>query len=167
VATIGTGAEAPALGMTLDDADGNAHAIGDALSRGPLVLGVYKSSCQASKTAFPFLQRLADRYGEAGLTVFGVAQDSANVTRSFARRLDLTISILIEGPDYPVTLAYDVVATPTVFLIDKDGAVAWTSMGFMKPQMNELADTVARLVGKEPEPLVTDADADVPMFVPG
>ncbi len=167
MATIGTGAEAPALGMTLEDADGTARTIGEALAGGPLILGVYKSSCQASKTAFPFLQRLADRYGEAGLTVYGIAQDSANVTRSFGRRLDLSIPILIEGPDYPLTLAYDVVATPTVFLIREDGSVAWTSMGFMKPQMNELADTVAGLLGKEPEPIVTDADADVPMFVPG
>ena len=167
MATVGTGAAAPALEMTLDDADGNARAIGEALARGPLVLGIYKSSCQASKTAFPFLQRLADRYGEDGLTVYGVAQDSANITQSFARRLGLSIPILIEGPDFPVTLAYDVVATPTVFLIDRDGSVAWTSMGFMKPQMNELADAVAKLVGREPEPLVTDADADVPMFVPG
>ena len=167
MATIGMGAAAPALGMTIEDVDGNPHTLGEALARGPLLLGVYKSSCQASKTAFPFLQRLADRYGEAGLTVYGVAQDSANITGSFARRLDLTIPLLIEGPDYPVTLAYDVVATPTVFLIDKDGSVAWTSMGFMKPQMNELADSIAKLLGMEPEPLVTDADADVPVFVPG
>jgi len=167
VATIGTGATAPALEMTIEDAEGHAHAIGEALSRGPLVLGIYKSSCQASKTAFPFLQRLADRYGDAGLTVYGVAQDSPNITSSFARRLGLSIPMLIEGPDYPVTLAYDVVATPTVFLIDRDGSVVWTSMGFMKPQMNELADAIAKLLGQQPEPLVTDADADVPMFVPG
>lgn len=167
MATIGTGAAAPALHMTLEDAAGTPHRIGDPLAQGPLLLGIYKSSCQASKTVFPFLQRLADRYADAGLTVYGIAQDSANVTGSFARRLDLSIPMLIEGPEFPVTLAYDVVATPTVFLIDRDGSVAWTSMGFMKPQINELAETVARVLGQEPEPLVTDADADVPMFVPG
>lgn len=167
MATIGVGAAAPALEMTIEDADGGSHRIGAALERGPLLLGIYKSSCQASKTVFPFLQRLADRYRAAGLTVYGVAQDSANITRSFARRLDLTIPILIEGPDYPITLAYDVVATPTVFLIDRDGAVVWSTMGFMKPQINDLADAVAKQLGIAPEPLVTDADADVPMFVPG
>ena len=167
MATIGMGAVAPALGMTLDDVEGTAYTLGESLDRGPLLLGIYKSSCQASKTAFPFLQRLANRYGESGLTVYGIAQDSANVTRSFGRRLELDIPILVEGPDYPVTLAYDVVATPTVFLIDRDGSVAWTSMGFMKPQMNDLADTIAKMLGLAPEPLVTDADADVPMFVPG
>ena len=68
-----------------------------ALAKGPVLIGIYKSSCQASKAMFPFLQRLADRYGDKGLSVFGIAQDSANITRSFARRLDLTFPILVEG----------------------------------------------------------------------
>lgn len=167
MATVGVGAAAPALSMTLEDADGMPHRLGGELASGPLLLGIYKSSCQASKTAFPYLQRLADRYGASGLTVYGVAQDSANITRSFARRLDLTMPILIEGPDYPVTMAFEVVATPTVFLIGTDGKVAWSSMGFMKPQMDELATAVADQLGEPPRPLITEADADVPMFVPG
>jgi thiol-disulfide isomerase/thioredoxin len=167
VATIAVGAAAPALEMTLADVEGGEHSLGEALTRGPVLLGIYKSSCQASKTMFPFLQRLADRYGPDGLSVFGAAQDSANITRSFARRLDLSIPILIEGPDYPLTLAYDIVATPTVFLIRKDGTVAWTTMGFMKPQLAALGDAVAAELGVEPKPVVSDDDADVPMFVPG
>jgi peroxiredoxin len=167
VATIAVGAAAPALDMTLADAEGVEHTVAEALRRGPVLLGVYKSSCQASKTMFPFLQRLADRYGPDGLSVFGVAQDSANITRSFARRLDLSLPILIEGPEYPVTLAYDVVATPTVFLIRPDGTVAWTTMGFMKPQVAALGDAIAAELGVDPKPVVSDDDADVPMFVPG
>ncbi|MCC6312889.1 MAG: TlpA family protein disulfide reductase [Thermomicrobiales bacterium] len=167
MATIGAGERAPALDTTLDDAEGVPHHLQSALQRGPIVLGVYKSSCQASKTMFPFLQRLADRYGAQGLSVFGVSQDSTNVTRSFARRLGLTIPLLIEGDTFPITTAFGVVATPTVFVIDRDGVVTWTTMGFMKPQMNDLGNAVAAALGVTPEPLTTEADADVPMFVPG
>jgi len=116
---------------------------------------------------FPFLQRLADVYGSRGLQVFGVAQDSANITKSFARRLDLAIPILIEGPDYPLSRAYDIFATPTVYLIGKDGVVAWSTMGFMKPQIAEMSDAVAAALGAQAEPIVSDADADVRMIVPG
>lgn len=165
--TIGVGEAAPALDVTLLDAEGAPHAISEALTKGPVLLGVYKSSCQASKTMFPFLQRLADAYGPDGLTVFGVSQDSANITKSFARRLGLSMPILIEGPDYPVTLAFDVVATPTVFLLRRDGSVAWTTMGFMKPQVAALGEAIAAELGVAARPVVSDNDADVPMFVPG
>jgi hypothetical protein len=116
---------------------------------------------------FPFLERLHDRYAGDGLTVRGVAQDSANITRSFARRYGLSFPILLDEDDYPISRAFDIMATPTVFLIDRDGAVAYTTMGFMKPGLGALGDAVADVLGKPHEPLVTDADADVPMFVPG
>lgn len=167
MATIGVGDKAPELNETWLDADDQPHVLAEALKSGPVVLGLYKSSCQASKTMFPFLQRLQDRYGDRGLNVLGVAQDSANITRSFARRLDLKIPILIEGPEYPFSRSYDIFATPTVYLIDRDGTVAWSTMGFMKPQMDEMTEAVANVLGVAPEPIVSDADADVPMFVPG
>ncbi|MGI9254095.1 MAG: peroxiredoxin family protein [Thermomicrobiales bacterium] len=167
MATIGVGDVAPELKATWLDAEDQPHVLAEALSRGPIVLGMYKSSCQASKTMFPFLQRLADTYGKDGLSVFGVAQDSANITRSFGRRLDLSIPILIEGPEFPISRAYDIFATPTVYLVGKDGKVAWSTMGFLKPQINEMSDAVAASLGVDPAPIVGDADADVPMFVPG
>lgn len=167
MATIGVGEAAPALDLALTDANGGEHRLTYALARGPVLIGIYKSSCQASKTMFPFLQRLADLYGADGLSVFGVAQDSDNITRSFARRLDLTIPILVEGPDFPVTLAYDIAATPTVFLIRRDGTVAWTTMGFMKPQLADLGDAIAAELGVPPRVVISDADAAAPMFVPG
>ena len=167
MATIGVGDKAPELNQTWLDAEDRPHVFAEALQHGPVVLGLYKSSCQASKTMFPFLQRLANVYGGHGLQVFGVAQDSANITKSFARRLDLSMPIIVEGPEYPLSRAYDIFATPTVYLIGEDGVVAWSTMGFMKPQIGEMSEAVAGALGVAPEPIVSDADADVPMFVPG
>ncbi len=167
MATIGVGDKAPEFTDTWLDAEDKPHVLADALKSGPVVLGLYKSSCQASKTMFPFLQRLEDQYGAHGLQVFGVAQDSPNVTRSFARRLDLTIPILVEGSEYPISRAYDIFATPTVYVIDREGTIAWSTMGFMKPQIEEMSEAVAKVLGVETASIISDADADVPMFVPG
>ena len=167
MATIETGQAAPSLDWTLPDAEGESHDVRAALARGPVLLGLYKSSCQASKTMFPFLERLHQRYRDAGLTVFGVSQDSANVTRSFARRLELTFPILIEPEGYPISHGFGITATPTVFLIRPDGTVAHTTMGFMKAAVDDLGAAVAAEVGRAPEPVVGDWDAGVPMFVPG
>jgi peroxiredoxin len=116
---------------------------------------------------FPFLERLNERYRGDGLAVLGISQDSANITRSFARRYGITFPLVLEGDDYPISRAFDIAATPTVFLIEPDGNVAYATMGFMKPALDALGDAVADALEKPHQALVTSDDTDVPMFVPG
>ena len=165
--TTEQGQKAPFPGGEFSDAEGQAHDLRSAAANGPLLLGIYKSSCASSKQMFPFLERLSKRHGTDGLTVLGVSQDSANITRSFARRYGITFPLVLEGDDYPVSRAFDIMATPTVFLIEPDGTVAYTTMGFMKPALDALGDAVADALGKPHQALVTTDDADLPMFVPG
>jgi hypothetical protein len=167
VSTIQVGTAAPGLDAAFPDAEGVTHRIGDGLEGGPLLLAIYKSSCQASKVIFPMLERIATRYAGNGLSTFGVAQDSANITRSFARSHGITFPILIEGPGYPISNAFDVQATPTVVVIRGDGTVAYTTMGFLRDQINDIGATVAAELGLPPEQIVSEDEPDVPFFVPG
>ncbi len=101
------------LNESFADADGAEHVLADSLEKGPVLLALYKSSCGASKAMMPVLNRFVDRYGPAGLQVVGVAQDSPNVTRSFARRSGgLDYPILIEGDQYPLSEAFDISPLP-------------------------------------------------------
>ena len=161
------GQRAADLAEAYPDADGQPRSIADSLARGPLVLGIYKSSCQASKTIFPLLERLHDRYGTMGLTVLGVSQDSANIARSFTRRTGVTFPLLIEGTDYPITRALDVTFTPTVYLIQPDWTIAFAAEGFLRDQINDLGDTVQCLLYAPRTSLIPETKPDVPFFVPG
>ena len=165
--TIEQGQQAPLPNAEFSDAEGQAHDLRRVAADGPLLLGIYKSSCASSKQMFPFLERLHERHAADGLSVLGISQDSANITRSFARRYGITFPLLLEGDDYPVSRAFDIMATPTVFLIEPGGTVAYATMGFMKPALDALADAVADAVEKPHQVLVTPDDSDVPMFVPG
>ena len=165
--TIEQGQQAPLPNAELSDAEGQAHDLRRVAADGPLLLGIYKSSCASSKQMFPFLERLHERHAPDGLTVLGISQDSANITRSFARRYGITFPLLLEGDDYPVSRAFDIMATPTVFLIEPGGTVAYATMGFMKPALDALGDAVADMLGKPHQALVTPEDSEVPMFVPG
>lgn len=156
---------APAPLFTLSDAEaGSPHNLAEALQRGPVLLGIYKSSCEASKTAFPFLEKFDRAYPE--LTVWGIAQDSPNVTRSFARRTGVTFSMLIDDDDYAVSRAYDIAATPTLFLIDRSGTIVWQRMGFQKSSIIELSARIAELFGAVPVDVLAGTD-NVPVWVPG
>ncbi len=165
--TTEQGQKAPFPDGEFNDAEGQAHDLTRAAANGPLLLGIYKSSCASSKQMFPFLERLNERHRGDGLAVLGISQDSANITRSFARRYGISFPLVLEGDDYPISRAFEIMATPTVFLIEPDGNIAYTTMGFMKPALDALGDAVADVLGKPRQALVTSDDADVPMFVPG
>ena len=165
--TIEQGQQAPIPEAEFNDAEGQVHDLRRVAADGPVLLGIYKSSCASSKQMFPFLERLNERHTADGLTVLGISQDSANITRSFARRYGITFPLLLEGDDYPVSRAFDIMATPTVFLIEPGGTVAYATMGFMKPALDALGDAVADMLGKPHQALVTLEDSEVPMFVPG
>ncbi|HEY8446167.1 MAG TPA: TlpA disulfide reductase family protein [Thermomicrobiales bacterium] len=167
MAPLEVGAQVPPLETAFTDAEGQSHRIADALRRGPVLIGIYKSSCGASKAMMPMLERLHQRYGDQGLTVLGVAQDSANITRSFARRYGITFPLLVEGEDYPISKHFDIFATPTVYVIRPDGTIAFTAMGFLREQVNDLGAAVAAELGRAPEPVVRDDEEEIPLFVPG
>ena len=162
-APLEPGAAAPLF--TLSDAEaGQPHYLAKALERGPVLIGIYKSSCEASKTAFPFLQKITQAYPQ--LTVWGIAQDSPNVTRSFVRRTGVTFPMLIDDNDYAVSRAYNITATPTLYLIDRSGTIVWQRMGFQKKSMSELNARIAELLGVVPVDILVDSDT-VPVWVPG
>ncbi|CAN5784937.1 hypothetical protein BH24CHL4_BH24CHL4_21660 [soil metagenome] len=161
------GNAAPPLTTPYPDQGGTEHTIAGRLKDGPVVIGLYKSSCAASKAMMPLLNRLQDRYGEHGLSVFGVGQDSANVTESFIRRSGVEYPVLIEGEEYPLSRAFDIFATPTVYVIDKDGQITYSTMGFLRDQVNDIAAAAAAALGLDAEPIVGDDEDDIPRFVPG
>ena len=157
----------PSLDRPYLDAEGNEHSIGAALASGPVLLGLYKSSCAASKVMLPVLQRIQNAHAADGLTTFGVAQDSPNITRSFARRYELQIPLLIEGPEYPLSAGFDIRATPTVFLLRRDCSIAYTTMGFLRDQVVDIEAAVAGELGVAPRTIVSLDESDIPLFVPG
>ena len=161
------GAKAPQIETDYPDNDGEPHNLVKVLEKGPMVLGIYKSSCAASKAMMPVLNRIEDAYGEQGATVIGVAQDSPNVTKSFKRRTGTDYTILIEGDDYPISREFDIFATPTVYVIDKDGTITYTTMGFMRNQVNDIGNAVADILGVDRVEIVSDKDDEIPAFVPG
>lgn len=165
--TLRIGEQAPAIAEAYPDAGGQPHTVAESQAGGPVLLGIYKSSCQASKTLFPFLDRLHQRHAGQGLAVLGVSQDSANIARSFARRAGVTFPLLIEGDEYPISRAFDAGFTPTVYLIRPDRTIAFVAEGFLRDQIDELGVAVAAELGVPPAPLIAETETEVPFFVPG
>ncbi|HET8965542.1 MAG TPA: TlpA disulfide reductase family protein [Candidatus Acidoferrum sp.] len=133
----------PAPNFSLKSLDGRNFSLADALKKGPVALSFFKVSCPICKFTFPFLERVFQRYKSDNVTFLGVSQDNAAASRDFTKDFGVTFPILLDDASYTVSNAYGLSMVPTVFLVEPDGAVKISSMGFVKADLESIADFLA------------------------
>src|SRR5215813_13989646 len=138
---IMVGSTAP--GFNLKSLDGTEYSLNKLLRRGPVVAAFFKISCPVCQFTFPFLERLHKRYGSNSATFLGVSQDDARATKSFASEYGVTFPVVLDDSGYPVSNFYGLTMVPTIFLIEPDGKVKVSSMGFDKKDLEAIAGELA------------------------
>lgn len=119
--------------------DGQSFSLQDALARGPVILLFFKVSCPTCQYALPFYERLFQAYKGRNLTVVGVSQNNPEDTKAFAKEFGITIPLLLDDTiTYPVSNAYGLTNVPTVFWIESDGEIAVSSVGWAKPDFENI-----------------------------
>jgi peroxiredoxin len=135
---LSIGSRAP--DFELPDVDGQVHRLSNALSRGPVVLVFYKSSCPTCQFTFPYVQKIFSEVGgTAGWTLWGISEDNARETREFAEQHSITFELLIDEHPYAVSAAYELQFVPAIFLIQPDGTITLSEFGFTKFGLNRIA----------------------------
>jgi len=154
-----------APGFSLKSLDGKEYSLTALIDSGPVIAAFFKISCPVCQLTFPFLERLYQRYG-GGVTFLGISQDDVRATKSFAQEYGVTFPMLIDEKGYPVSNAYGITNVPTIFLIDAEGAVKVSSMGFDKSDLEKIAADLAerRKIAKAP---LFRPDEKVPTHRPG
>ena len=138
---IVAGTTAP--GFSLKSLDGKEYSLGKLLQGGPAVVAFFKISCPVCQFTFPFLERLHRRYGSGDVAFLGISQDNAADSKDFAREFGVTFPILVDEKGYPVSNGYGLTSVPTFFLIDTDGTVRVSCMGFGRAELEEIAKELA------------------------
>ena len=131
-----------------------------------MVLAFLKADCAVCELAFPYLERLRQAYPNPDWQVWGICQHAARAAEAFARRNSITFPILVEGEGLPVSNVYDPPATPTTFLVGKEGQVQSVHAGLSKSELNALAGQLAELIGEAPV-VIAPLDDGKPSFRPG
>lgn len=156
----------PAPDFSLADLDGKNYALRSLLQQGPVVAAFFKISCPVCQFTAPFLERLFRRYGGDGVTVLGISQDDRKASAKFASQFGITFPIALDEEGYPASNAYGLSMVPTIFLIDTDGTVKVSSMGFAKSDLEAIASELASRRKIAPAALF-GADERVPAQKPG
>ena len=162
--TIEVGAAAPDFSLT--GTDGRTYALAGALARGPLLLAFFKTTCGTCDLAFPYINRFPEAYPTDGWSLWAIAQDPPQAAGSYAATHRMAYPVLPDVDGYAVSRAYDPPATPTLFLIDRQGQVVGETSGFDKAQLHALSAALAERLGAEPAVIAPAGDGK-PDFKPG
>jgi peroxiredoxin len=161
---IAAGQKAP--GFSLKALDGTEYSLDQLLQKGPVFAAFFKISCPVCQFTFPFIERLHKRYGSGDVTFLGISQDDARATKEFSDEYGLTFPMLLDADGYPASNAYGLTNVPTSFLINTDGTVELTVLGFNKKELEAVAANLATH-GKIPPAAFFKPDERVPENRPG
>lgn len=123
----------------LPDLAENPVRLSESLQFGPVVLVFYKSSCPTCQLTLPFIQKIASNRSGAKVPIWGISQDDKKESSDFALHLGLSFPILIDDHPYPVSSTYGLEYVPGIFIVNPDGTIGLSDMGFSKDALNEIA----------------------------
>jgi len=153
--------------FSLKSLDNKEYSLNKLMESDPVVAAFFKISCPVCQFTFPFLERLYKRYGGDGATFLGISQDDARDTKEFAKEFGVTFPMLVDDENgYPVSNAYGLTNVPTILLIDTEGKVRVSSMGFDKKDLEAIAAELAERKKMSFTPLFRP-DEVVPANKPG
>lgn len=134
-----SGVQAP--DFTLPDLGGRERSLKEWLEQGPVVLAFFKISCPTCQYTFPFLERLHQKIEGSAVKIAGISQDVGPKTEDFNREYEISFPVLLDSADenYPVSNAYGITHVPTLFLVEPDGRISLTSVGFVRADLEEIA----------------------------
>ena len=163
MARIAAGDSAPSFSLATPD--GHSISLASALQKGPVVLAFFKITCPVCQFTFPFLERLNKAFG-SNASVLAVSQDDARDTKDFLTEYSLSFPALLDEDGYAVSNAYGLANVPTVFLIDSNGKVLISSVGFVKADLEAISDLLAHQSHRSPMVLFHPGEV-IPAYKPG
>ncbi|MFZ3263985.1 MAG: TlpA disulfide reductase family protein [Terriglobales bacterium] len=141
MAALPAGTKAPdfSLPAVVDGKSGSKFFLREALQRGPVLAVFFKISCPTCQYTFPFLERIHKAHGDKKITIVGISQNGPRDTAAFLKEYGITFLTLLDDPNgYAVSNAYGLTNVPTLFLIDQNGMIEVTSVGWVKQEVEEI-----------------------------
>ena len=140
---LSAGTKAP--DFQLKTREGQSFSLSDALARGPVLLVFFKISCPTCQYALPFYERLFRAHKKGNLTMVGISQDNPQDTTAFAKEFGITFPLLVDNIPYPVSSAYGLTNVPTLFWINSEGEIEFTTVGWSKADFEQINRRLAEV----------------------
>ncbi|MDX2152937.1 MAG: TlpA disulfide reductase family protein [Bryobacteraceae bacterium] len=120
--------------IRLPDLDGQTRALKELDGGKPSLVVLFKISCPTCQFTLPYLERMKG----GGVSVVGISQDDAESTREFNQEFGVTFPTLVDEPQYRVSEGFRITHVPSMFLVEGDGRISWSSVGWSRQAIEEL-----------------------------
>ena len=129
------------------DTEGKTFTLAEALKEKPVLLVFWSIFCGTCRDELPILEQEQPKYADKVqfITVNLDEAPRAKTVKGFAKQQGFTMRMLlnkIDGKEFLVDQTYRIKATPALYLIKKDGTIAYGHYGAINPE--ELAEVIAK-----------------------
>ena len=146
----------PPTGLRMQELDGKEFSL-QSLKGRVVVLDFWASWCVPCRASVPFFDRLQQQYGPQGVSVVGLTlEDDEDAITAFLSDEPSDLRI-VRDPTGKAGEAFQVVAMPTTFLLDREGRIAARFEGSGRRVQERMESAIAALLAGRTLP----ADAGV------
>lgn len=129
------------------DTEGKPFTLAEAIKEKPVLLVFWSLFCGTCRDELPILEQEQPKHADK-IQIVTVNLDEApraKTVKGFAKQQGFTFQMLLnktEGKEFQVDQAYKIKATPALYLVNRDGTIAYGHYGAINPE--ELAEVVAK-----------------------
>lgn len=132
----------------LESIDGNTVSLKASLGKGPVVLSFWATWCKPCMEEMVELQKLHEELAAKGVTLFAISTDNEKSSAKvkplvIAKKYSFTVLL---DPNSDAARKYYAQAIPFTVLIDKNGTIVYTHMGYKKGDEQVLKTRINNLL---------------------
>ncbi|WP_159084264.1 TlpA family protein disulfide reductase [Saccharobesus litoralis] len=109
-------------------------------------LDFWASWCGPCKKSFPFMQELQQKYQDKGVEVVAISVDEVKDDAETFLKQQQADFTLLHDQNGKAASAFNVMAMPTSFLINSDGKIVATHLGFKSKTKDKIVKQINALV---------------------
>lgn len=119
----------------VSDVFGNRLNLGDRVGKNVIVLVFWSVYCDPCRASMPAFNEIYRRYRDKGLDFFTINMDGEEMTnaiRGFLADENIDLTVLLDEPEgdlLKIADPYGVQGTPTIYIIDRNGRIAFGKVG--------------------------------------
>lgn len=142
---------AKAQEFTLTSTTGKPLVLSELTKRGPVVLAFFKVSCPTCQYAFPYFERMSRVHKPEAVSFVGISQNNLADTQAFMKQYGVTFPVAIDDSSrYIVSNAYKLTNVPTAYLVDRDGKIQVSSVGWARKDIEEINSKLSMDPAQQP-----------------
>ena len=134
----------------LEDISGSIFELNEIIGKGPIILSFFASICKPCRDQTNAFSKIYDEYKEKGLTLIAIATDDVKTVakvKPFIKSMGYDFTVLYDT-EGGVSRLYYAQLVPFSVLINQEGLIIYSHMGYMRGNEIELAGKIKNLLNE-------------------